>query len=303
MCKSVLLLNKKHCLREDIAIAVDVVRSEGHDLDVIIPWDSDDISRLFENALKSGANRLIAAGGDGTINLMTNLILKHDAQEDVALAILPLGTANDFARAAEIPSNKPTEALRLACAGEPVSIDVGTVNGRAFLNVASGGIGAEVTSTTPTELKKLLGGAAYSLMGLIRAHQLSPYEAEVILDDGKAEEGRLLLIAVSNGRFAGGGFDVAPKSRLDDGLLDVAVVAAPDDGRIERLVQEIRDPFSNENRILHYRQIKKLVVRTREPLPLNLDGEPVRGTEFTFGIKPGLLQVVLGGSQRPSATR
>ncbi|QDG78731.1 lipid kinase YegS [Labrenzia sp. PHM005] len=293
MSKSVLLLNKKHCMREDLTVAIKQVRAEGYDLDISIPWDINDIGKLFDDAMEKGASRILTAGGDGSLNGITNLILDRGAEREVALALLPLGTANDFARGVGIPSNDLTSALRLAVSGGEHLIDVGVVNDRHFVNVASGGIGAEITSTTPVELKRLLGGAAYSIMGLIKATQLQPYSARISLPDGQTEDGEVLVITIGNSKYAGGGFEVAPKASLTDGLLDLAVVTKPENEGFDQLVEELNDPFNEDNRSLHYRQLAEFVIETKQPLPLNLDGEPMLETRFEFGIKPKILRMVL----------
>ncbi|WP_420411008.1 lipid kinase YegS [Roseibium sp.] len=293
MSKSVLLLNKKHCMREDLTVAIKQVRAEGYDLDISIPWDITDIGKLFDDAMEKGASRILTAGGDGSLNGMTNLILDRGAEREVALALLPLGTANDFARGVGIPSNDLTSSLRLAVSGGEHAIDVGVVNGRHFVNVASGGIGAEITSTTPVELKRLLGGAAYSIMGLIKATQLQPYSARISLPDGQTDDGEVLVITIGNSKYAGGGFEVAPKASLTDGLLDLAVVTKPENEGFDQLVEELNDPFNENNRSLHYRQLNEFVIETKQPLPLNLDGEPMLETRFEFGIKPKALRMVL----------
>ncbi len=74
-------------------------------------------------------------------------------------------------------------------------------------------------------MKKSIGGAAYSIMGFVKAFQLEPYEGRLILPDGIIEDGSMLVMAVGNSRFAGGGYEVAPQASLTDGLLDVAVVS------------------------------------------------------------------------------
>jgi diacylglycerol kinase family enzyme len=96
---------------------------------------------------------LVAGGGDGTINEIVNGILEADTSPRMALAVLPLGTANDFSRGCGIPL-EPYDALKLATEGEPVKIDVPSANGVYFANVASGGFGAEVTVGTNPQLKK-----------------------------------------------------------------------------------------------------------------------------------------------------
>lgn len=280
-------------MREDLTAAVQQIRSEGFDLDIAIPWDINDIGKLFDNAVEKGASRILTAGGDGSLNGMANLILDRGAEHDVALALLPLGTANDFARGVGIPSGDLISALRLAVSGGEHEIDVGLVNDRHFVNVASGGIGAEITSTTPVELKRLLGGAAYSIMGLIKATQLQPYSARISLPDGQTEDGEVLVITVGNSKYAGGGFEVAPKASLTDGLLDLAVVTRPVNEGFDQLVEELNDPFNENNRSLHYRQLAEFVIETKQPLPLNLDGEPMLETRFDFRIKPKTLKIVL----------
>jgi len=281
-------------MREDLSEAINQVRSEGLDLDILIPWDIGDLKRLFADAVGRGADRVLVAGGDGSINGMANLITDRGAQDQIALAVLPLGTANDFARATDIPSDDLSGALRLALTGEETRIDVGLANGRCFVNVASGGLGAEITATTPVELKRALGGAAYSIMGLIKASQLKPYQARIVLPDGQTEAGQMLVVAVGNSRFAGGGFDVAPRACLTDGLLDLSAVTAPRQGGFDRLIDELKDPFNEANQMLHYRQLDSFVIETEQPLTFNLDGEPVVDTRFEFGVRPKHLKMVLG---------
>ena len=98
--------------------------------------------------------------------------------------------------------------------------DVGRGNSRCFINVTSGGFGAEITATTPVEMKKRLGGAAYTLMGLIKVFNPQPYRGRLLVPGEEPVEGAMLVMAVGNNRLAGGGFEVAPKAKMDDGLLD-----------------------------------------------------------------------------------
>jgi diacylglycerol kinase family enzyme len=129
-------------------------------------------------------------------------------------------------------------------------------------------------------MKKLLGGMAYSIMGFVKAFQLEPYEGRLILPDGVVKEGSMLIMAVGNSRFAGGGYDVAPQASLTDGLLDVSVVSGlPSD--ISRIVGELREPMNPRSALL-YRQLSAFTIETEKPLHVNLDGEPIKGTHFEF---------------------
>jgi lipid kinase YegS len=288
-----LILHKKSCMRPEVKAAVQHVR-QSTDLDVFIPWRGKDLRKFVRQAIKGGARRIVAGGGDGTLNAVVNAMLRKGKTPKASLGILPLGTANDFARGAGIDRGDLTAALELACTGVPTKIDLGWMNGRYFINVASAGFGAEITATTPQDIKKVLGGAAYSLMGFVKAFQLQPYEGRLILADGTVEEGSMLIMAVGNNRFAGGGYDVAPKASLTDGLLDVGVVSGLKPERVGDLVAELKDPVNPGNMHLLYRQLAAFTIETEKPMHVNLDGEPVVGNRFEFKSCPKSLSVVLG---------
>jgi lipid kinase YegS len=291
--KTRLVVHKKSCTRPEVKAAVKHVRESGIDVDVYIPWSRKDLRRFVRQAVKDGAKRIVAGGGDGTLNAVVNAMIGEDIRPKASLGILPLGTANDFAKGAGIDAKDLIGALELACTGSPTKIDVGRMNDQYFINVASAGFGAEVTAITPQDMKKLLGGVAYSIMGFVKAFQLEPYEGRLILPDGVVKEGSMLIMAVGNSRFAGGGYEVAPQAILTDGLLDVAVVSGVLSD-ISRIVGELTDPLNPRNEHLIYRQLSSFTIETRKPLHVNLDGEPVKGTHFEFRCCPKALSVVRG---------
>ena len=294
--KTHLVLHKKSCTRPEVKAAVKHVRQSGIDVEVYIPWSRKDLRRFLRQAIKYGAQRIVAGGGDGTLNAVVNAMIRGDARPKASLGILPLGTANDFARGAGIDAKDLIGALELACTASPTKIDVGRINDQYFINVASAGFGAEVTATTPQDMKKLLGGIAYSIMGFVKAFQLEPYEGRLILPDGVVKEGSMLIMAVGNSRFAGGGFEVAPRASVTDGFLDVAVVSGLRPDTLSRMVEELRDPVNPRNEHLLYRQLSAFTIETGKPLHVNLDGEPIKGTHFEFRCCPEALSVVLGGA-------
>src|SRR5262249_60691512 len=111
---------------------------------------------------------VMVGGGDGTQNEAFQVLRDLSSAAPPRLEIVPLGTANDFAAGCGIPSD-PAKALALCMKGEPIAIDVGKANEHWFINAASSGFGAEITATTSPELKRLLGAAAYAMMGAILA--------------------------------------------------------------------------------------------------------------------------------------
>ena len=283
--KICLILHRKSANEPAIKEAVKHVRRKGIDLRVRIPWNKKDKPRVVKEALESGAKRIIAGGGDGTINAVVNaLVGKGKKRPRATMGILPLGTANDFARGCDLPVTDLTRCLEIACRSKARKIDVGRVNSRYFINVTSGGFGAEITATTPVEMKKTLGGGAYTIMGLIKAFNLEPYEGRLLVPGEEPKEGAMLLMAVCNNRLAGGGFEVAPKARLDDGLLDVVIVRHQPDLQITRLASELKTIDSPDNQYLYYRQLPEFTIETKRDVHFNLDGEPTRQNRLRFSV-------------------
>ncbi len=289
-----LLLHKKSCSRPEVKQAIKNVRGKGVDISVRIPWGRKDQTIFIKQAAKAGIKRIIAGGGDGTLNGVVNILMKKKRFRKMSLGIMPLGTANDFARGAGLPLDDLESALFHAATAEATLIDIGQANKDYFINVASGGFGAEVTATTPQDLKKALGGAAYSLMGLVKALNLKPYTGKIIFPDGTINEGSMINMAVGNNRFAGGGFDIAPRASLVDGLLDLVVLSSADGSKLTEIATELADPFNESNKYLRYRQLKSFIIEADRPLNINLDGEPVVASRFEFDTHPAALAVVLG---------
>ena len=161
-----LVLNGKSAANENVRKAVYQLRSEGTPVSVHVTWEAGDAARIASSFSGNSDAIVVAGGGDGTVNEVLNGLFSSDKCL-CAMAILPLGTANDLASSAGIPLGDPYLALQLAAQTSPHAVDVGVMNNRYFLKVASGGFGAEVTSQTPTALKNVLGGSAYALEAML----------------------------------------------------------------------------------------------------------------------------------------
>jgi len=292
-----LVIHGKAAANEALRSAAGEFRSAGNQLDVRVTWERGHAATFAREAAEQGCDVVIAAGGDGTIGEVTQGLLAARASQ-TALAVLPLGTANDFARLIGVPTDDPLAALQLAASGPRTSIDVGLVNDLPFINVASGGFGAEVTARTPPELKENLGGAAYSITALLSAPDLKPYPCRLLVGD-QNHDLSVTLLAVGNGRFAGGGYDVAPQARLNDGLLDLTLVPAVAFSELPALVAELFQIDSADNEHVLYRQLPAFELQFEEETALNLDGEPTRGRAFRFSVLPGRLQVVAPAAAQP----
>jgi len=215
-----LILNGKVSANDGLRAAVARHRAAGHRIEVRLTWEKGDARRFVSEANK--VDLLIAAGGDGTVNEVVHGLMDLPEAARPSLGIVPLGTANDFAIGCGIPAD-PAKALALSMKGEGAQIDVGKANDHWFINAASSGFGAEITATTSPDLKRLLGPAAYTMMGAILAINLHHYQGRLILPEREIT-GSSPVAIVGNGRQTGGGLQVAPRAYIDDGLLDVLVV-------------------------------------------------------------------------------
>jgi YegS/Rv2252/BmrU family lipid kinase len=152
------------------------LRKEGHLVGARLTFEGGDATRFARESMESGADLVIAAGGDGTINEVVNGLFEQnpdDSAKRPRLGVIPLGTGNDFASFMGIPE-EIEEAVYLAVNGPESMIDVAKVNDRFFLNVSSGGIGAEATEEASDRSKRLMGSFAYLVTGIRKFASLRP---------------------------------------------------------------------------------------------------------------------------------
>ncbi len=284
--KALLVLHGKQALNEQVRAAVQGKREQGWDLAVRVTWEGGDAQRLVGEALDAGYTRLIAGGGDGTLRDVAQAMAQ--AKTDASLVLMPLGTANDFARAAGVPL-EPDQALNLLDV-PAVAIDLGEVGGQVFLNMATGGFGSQVTANTSEDLKKVLGGAAYLFTGLSRFSELHAAYGELQGPDFHWR-GELLALGIGNGRQAGGGHVLCPQAMVDDGLLDISILPAPQEvvGTLRNLMT---DGWGLDNLFIRAR-LPWVEIKVAEGLDINLDGEPLKGDDLRFAALPRALRVHL----------
>jgi lipid kinase YegS len=283
-----LILNGKVAANDALRNAVVQQRAGGHRIKVRVTRQKGDARRFAAEA--GEADLLIAAGGDGTLNEVVHGLMDLSKTARPALGVVPLGTANDFATGCGIPRD-PEEALVLCMKGQGVPIDIGKANEHWFLNAASVGFGAEVTATTPPELKRLLGQAAYTVMGAILAMNVHHYRGRLILPDREITASGPVAI-VGNGRQTGGGIQVAPRARIDDGLLDLLVVRQIPAMALLTAARELQQ-LSPDGEYISYRQTPWADAYPEESIPVNLDGEPVRFSSVRYEAVPKAIRLIV----------
>lgn len=267
------------------------LRSQGHTIEVRTTWEHGDIHRFVREAIQEQVPRIVAGGGDGTVNEVADALSLIDRTNRPEFAVLPLGTANDFATACEIPTDIRA-ALKLALEGQAVPIDLCKANERHFLNVATGGFGAQVTTETPVQLKNFLGGGAYTLTGIVKALNFSPVSGTLATADSEGEY-EMIVGAACNGRQAGGGQILAPEACINDGLMDIVLVTTFPAYDIDIVISELLNP-SLEGKYIKRFQTRWVEATSRGGTDqINLDGEPYFASKIRFEVIPNALNLVL----------
>ncbi len=271
-----------------------LLRDSGVEIDVFRSTGMGDLESQVRSAVEAGAEKLIVAGGDGSMHEAVNGIMS--ANRDAAIGLIPTGTGNDFAKAANIPLDwqAATRALaeRIKSESSPKRIDVGRMNERFFGNGAGMGFDAKV-SRIARDLDWPIGDLIY-LVAVFRAMADGIITPDMkIVSDSFSWDGPLTLANVSNGAWVGGMFNIAPMADHADGAFDL-VIAAPVSGpRILRLLPKlIKGEHLDQPEISHSR-VKSLLITTSAPVPSHLDGEVQDlASRFEIEVLPGALGLI-----------
>ena len=246
---------------------------------------------LAGGAVAAGARMVVAAGGDGTVRACAQAL----AGTQVPLAIVPLGTANLAARALGIPSRiggslatafgAHERRIDLAVAGTATAGAAGPAatggagatggtGGLTFAAMAGIGLDAEVVAATPRLLKRRAGWLAYAAAGI--AHLPGRGERFTVrLDDDEPLARQARCVVVGNAGLLPGGFTLLPRARLDDGLLDVGILAPAGPGGWLRVAHRVLTGSGRDGRQLERHQARRVEIRAETELPREVDGEVI----------------------------
>ena len=233
---------------------------------------------------------LILGGGDGSVSSVVDFL----ANRDVTLGLLPLGTANDFARTLEIPLDID-QACQTIANGRVVDVDLGLVRDNYYVNVASTGLSVKVTQALTPRLKRI-GALAYPTAAIRAFFQHEPFSARLTFPDGDLETveyGRLLHLAVGNGRFYGGGMILAPEASIDDRRLDVLAIQLGRPRTLLGVARYIRSGDFIQMEGVHHHRTERVLLETEPELPINIDGEVVTSTPQEFSVDHNALKVIV----------
>jgi diacylglycerol kinase (ATP) len=243
---------------------------------------------MARRAVEEGFQKIVAAGGDGTINEVVNGL----AGTRATLGLLPIGTMNVFATELGLPVHDLKGCWDIVQGAHTREVDLAKANQKFFVQLAGVGLDAQVVKETSAQLKRNFGPLSY----LISAAQIAarqPPRLFIQSEDASIDQGSFVL--VGNGRLYGGPFPFFKHAALDDGLLDVVVFKRLGYLEIIKYLQDVI--FSSEIRVpeVEYFQTRRLRVESNQTVPVELDGELVGNCPVEFGLQERALRVLVRG--------
>jgi diacylglycerol kinase (ATP) len=259
------------------------LRALGADVDPYATRSPEDLTRAAAESSSAGYDRVVVCGGDGSVNLA----LRHFDLLRGTMAIIPLGSGDDFAQVNGI-SRESRAACEIAVRGSVREVDVAVANGLRYAGVAGLGFDSEVARYANEKVKWLRGSAIY-LYAILRV--LPRFAPRPVQIDGRQEE--IMFAVFGNASQYGAGIRITPDAKLDDGLLDACIVH-----RISRLQLLMTLPLAYNGAhvrksFVEIRRGREFQVLSEQPMDVYADGEPLTKTPVKFGIASEKLRIMV----------
>lgn len=294
--KATLIYNPSAGMRGDrspLEMGIQVLRQAGWETELCETNAKGDASKFARTAADAGSGAIFAVGGDGTINEVLNGMV----DSETALGVVPLGTANVWARELGLPTGDIPRALELQAKAPTARIDVGMAQGenfgpRAFLLWCGFGFDAQITAAIEPQraLKRRFGPALFGAVGVGSSFTYRGQRVNITLDDISFER-RVLMGLVSNAQLYAGLVRFSPDARLDDGKLDLALFLG--EGFFDTAFHLLRIIFvrhTSAPAVEHYR-FREMEIKAE--LPVHLDAEPVGATPLRITLRPSALRILV----------
>lgn len=221
---------------------------------------------------------ILIAGGDGTVDSVVNAMMNMDIK--LPIGILPVGTANDFGKFLNIPSDVK-EALEKILSTEPVPVDIGKINEKYFVNVASTGLFTDISQKTDDNLKNTIGKLAYYIKGLEELPNFRKLKVKITSEE-LVYDGEMYLMLVFNGQTAGN-LKLATRAEATDGYLDVIVIKAVALYEIIPLFLKIlKGDHLDSNKVIYFKT-NDVLIESDEDIVTDIDGE--KGPDFPLRVQ------------------
>jgi len=286
--ETIVILNPTAGSPEHVRSWQERVESLAGDCPVRVTSHPGEAEELAQRAIDEGFTRIVAAGGDGTVNQVANGL----ADRKAALGVLPMGSVNVFAMELGLPLYNLRRCWDIIEDTNIRQIDLPIANGRYFVQLAGVGLDAQVVKETSLAFKRSFGPLSY----LISAAQIAarqPPKLFIESEETSVEEGSFVL--VGNGRLYGGPFPFFKHAIVDDGLFDVVVFKRLGYLEIVKYLQDV--VFSSDIKVpeIEYFQTRQLRITSEQDVPLELDGELAGNCPVEFRIRGKALRVLTPG--------
>lgn len=263
--------------KTNIDAVLDHMEDEGLQLTVESSLAAGDLSDAIIGR-KDDVDCVIVCGGDGTVNAAARGLM----ETKLPMGLMPMGTANDLARTLGIPPDLQ-RASEIIVAGRTNAIDVGTVNGHPFFNVASLGLSADLARGLTRETKRRWGRLGYAIAASQVLMQARPFTAWISNKDERIRV-KTMQIAVGNGRHYGGGNVVEQSAAIDDGMLDLYSLELKNVAKLAMMIRSFRQGAHGAWDEVRTKRCVEFDIETRTPRSINTDGELVTKTPAHFMV-------------------
>jgi diacylglycerol kinase (ATP) len=270
--------------RRHVREAEEHLRSLGADVDTVASASPEDLTRQAAESSHGGYDRVVVCGGDGTLH---RAVREFDLQR-TPLALLPLGSGDDFAKVCGIP-RQLRAACEVAVRGEVRDVDVATANGTRYLGVAGLGFDSEVARYANENVKFLRGSLVYLYAILRVLPRFTPHRVRI----NGSRETEIMFATVGNSRQYGGGIRITPAALIDDGELDLCIVHRTSRLQLLKTLPHaytgghVRRPFVEMGRGRYFQ------FECEKPLDVYADGERVTTTPVVFALAAEKLRIVV----------
>jgi diacylglycerol kinase (ATP) len=275
-----------------IAETVAILQQEGWDATLRLTQHADDTTKFAREAVEQGIDVVIAIGGDGTVNEVIQAL----AGSETALAVLPSGTVNVWARETGIPLDL-VAAREVLLHGQTKRIDLGLINNRYFLLMTTLGLDAEITHTVEKKPLKRLGVLGYLLIGARLGLQYAAFRSVIELN-GQVTRTNALQIVVGNTQLYAGALKYTWQAKCDDGLLDICIVYKQNVFRRVAVFWDFLLRRKQRRQWVRYETGSTLKIHTRKAVAIQMDGEPfgytnADGSATIISVVPATLNVIV----------
>lgn len=275
----------------DPAHVVALLRDIGVEHVMHVPGSPEETTAQIQAAAREGARHFALAGGDGTVNLAVNALMPMGLSEPPVIGVLPVGTGCDLLRTFGLPQDLIGAARHLTT-DDTYAVDVATLEGswgtRYFVNVAQAGVGAAAVQTA-ARLGRRLGASRYPLAFVARLPAF-PRANVTVTTERRTIEAEALAVILANAQFFAGGWNVAPKATLVDGVLDVQVIDTKKTGA-PALVPKVIKGTHLTDRSVRRVSAAEFTVSSEPVWPLECDGDLVGNTPVSGRVIPAAIDL------------